>query len=171
MKENNIKNLKGYVAQCEPRVNILLRNGLDASDLTFDQLFQIGFIPKPLYRAMNNKDFIITEEGIFTDKGYLSCTSDIDSFISHVTGDYLACLQFDIPDEFSRIDVHQTLPDYNDEKEFILPRGLKFQVVQKQKFSTHAEIQEFLDTVQSYTSARDILEHYNGVFLYKLKSA
>ena len=53
MKE--IVKLRSYVNSAEPEVNRLLRNDQDASDLTFDSLFERGVIPHPLYRLMDNK--------------------------------------------------------------------------------------------------------------------
>ena len=77
------------------------------------------------------------QDGIFTDKGYLSCTSDFDSFINHVEGVNIACLQFDIPESFKCIDVCVLLPDYNNEREIILPRGLRFLIEPIQVYSTY----------------------------------
>lgn len=75
-----INNLRKYVSEANPEVNQLLRNDMNASEYTFDSLFKKGIVPKPLYRLINNEHILI-QDGIFTDKGYLSCTSDFDSFI------------------------------------------------------------------------------------------
>lgn len=154
-----INNLRKYVSEAYPTVNHLLRSDIDASMYTFDSLFEEGSIPQPLYRLINNEHIYI-QDGIFADKGYLSCTSDFDSFIHHVDGVNVACLQFDIPDSFERIDVHALLPDHTDEGEIILPRGLQFLIKQIQVYSTYSEIQDFLDSIESISSAKEICEQY-----------
>ena len=50
-------NLTKYVSESDPEVNVLLRNGKDASAYTFDSLFEMGAIPQPLYRLINNEHF------------------------------------------------------------------------------------------------------------------
>lgn len=154
-----ISNLRKYVSEATPKVNKLLRNDEDASKYTFDSLFKEGPIPQPLYRLINNEHIHI-QDGIFADKGYLSCTSDFDSFINHVEGEHIACLQFDIPDSFERIDVCSLLPNYNDESEIVLPRGLQFRVEEIQTYSTYSEIDHFLNNVGSYSSAKEICDVY-----------
>lgn len=152
-------NLRKYVSKANPMVNHLLRSDMDASMYTFDSLFKEGSIPQPLYRLINNEHIHI-QDGIFADKGYLSCTSDFDSFINHVDGEQIACLQFDIPDSFERIDVCSLLPNYNDESEIILPRGLQFRVESVQEYATPSEIQNFLDNIGSISSAKEICGIY-----------
>ena len=110
-------NLEEYVVKASPKVNQLLRGNIDASEYTFDSLFEKGIVSQPLYRLINNEHIHI-QDGIFTDKGYLSCTSDFDSFINHVEGVNIACLQFDIPESFKCIDVCVLLPDYNNERDY-----------------------------------------------------
>lgn len=154
-----IDNLRKYVSEANPKVNQLLRNDMDASKYTFDSLFEKGIVPKPLYRLINN-DHIRIQDGKFTDKGYLSCTSDFDSFIHHVDGVNVACLQFNISDSFQRIDVHALLPDHTDEGEIVLPRGLQFRVEEIQTYSTYSEIEDFLSNVGSYSSAKEICDIY-----------
>lgn len=73
--------------------------------IPYNSLFKEGIIPQPLYRLTNN-EHIHSQDGIFTDKEYLSCTSDFYSFINHFEGEQIACLQFDIPHSFKRIDVY-----------------------------------------------------------------
>ena len=90
----------------------------------------------------------------------MSCTSEFDSFIHHVDGVNVACLQFDIPDSFERIDICSLLPNYNDESEIILPRGLQFRVEEIQTYSTYSEIEDFLNNVGSYSSAKEICDIY-----------
>ena len=116
-------------------------------------------IPQPLYRWTNNTHIQI-QSGIFTDKGYLSCASNFDSFIGRDSGDNIACLQFYIPDSFERIDVCTLLPDYNDEREIILPRGVQFRVEQIQTYSTYGELEDFLDNVGSCSSVKEISDIY-----------
>lgn len=157
-----INNLKKYVSETNPKVNHLLRSDMDASMYTFDSIFKEGPIPQPLYRLINNEHIHI-QDGIFTDKGYFSCTSNFGSFINHVEGEHIACLQYDIPDSFERIDVCSLLPNYNDESEFILPRGLQFRVEEIQTYSTYSEIEDFLNNVGSYSSAKEIL-------IYRIKT-
>lgn len=164
-----IDNLKKYVSEANPEVNQLLRNDMDASMYTFDSLFEEGSIPQPLYRLINNEHIHI-QDGIFTDKGYLSCTSDFDSFINHVEGVNIACLQFDIPESFECIDVCALLPDYNNEREIILPKGLRFRVESVKEYATPCEIQDFLDNIGSISSAKEICEQYKigTIHYYKL---
>ena len=164
-----IDNLKKYVSEANPEVNQLLRNDEDASKYTFDALFKEGPIPQPLYRLINNEHIHI-QDGIFTDKGYLSCTSDFDSFINHVEGVNIACLQFDIPESFECIDVCALLPDYNNEREIILPKGLRFRVESVKEYATPCEIQDFLDNIGSISSAKEICEQYKigTIHYYKL---
>lgn len=154
-----INNLKKYVSEANTKVNHLLRSDMDASMYTFDSIFKEGPIPQPLYRLINNEHIHI-QDGIFTDKGYFSCTSNFDSFINHVEGEHIACLQYDIPDSFERIDVCSLLPNYNDESEFILPRGRQFRVEEIQTYSTYSEIEDFLNNVGSYSSAKEICDIY-----------
>lgn len=162
-------NLRKYVSEANPKVNHLLRCDVDASLYTFDSLFKEGPIPQPLYRLINNEHIHI-QDGIFTDKGYLSCTSDFDSFINHVEGVNIACLQFDIPESFKCIDVCVLLPDYNNEREIILPRGLRFLIEPIQVYSTYSEIQDFLDNIGSISSTKEICEQYKigTIHYYKL---
>lgn len=156
-------NLKKYVSEALPEVNKLLRNNEDASKFTFDNLFEIGIVPQPLYRLIDNKHIQI-RHGKFTDKGYLSCTSDFDSFVDSVGVSDIACLQFDIPCEFPMIDVCVLLCEYNDEKEIILPRGIEFKLEQERRYSTYNEIQEFLDMIYSVSSAKE----FTGITFYEL---
>ena len=167
-----VNNLRKYVSEANPEVNQLLRKDMDASEYTFDSLFEEDVILQPLYRLVNNEHICI-QDGVFSDKGYLSCTSEFDSFIHHVEGVNVACMQFDIPDIFERINVHTLLPSYNDESEIILPRGLQFYVEQIQVYSTYREIQEFLDNVESISSAKEICEQYRieTIHYYKLRLA
>lgn len=164
-----INNLRKYVSEANPEVNQLLRNDMNASEYTFDSLFKKGIVPKPLYRLINNEHILI-QDGIFTDKGYLSCTSDFDSFIHHVEGVDVACLQLDIPGCIESIDVHALLPDHNNEKEIILPRGLRFRIETEQHYTTYCEIQNLLDNVGSISSAKEICDLYNikTIHYYKL---
>ena len=154
-----VNNLRKYVSEANPYVNQLLRNDMNASEYTFDSLFEEGVIPQPLYRWTNNTHIQI-QSGIFTDKGYLSCASNFDSFIGRDSGDNIACLQFYIPDSFERIDVCTLLPDYNDEREIILPRGVQFRVEQIQTYSTYGELEDFLDNVGSCSSVKEISDIY-----------
>lgn len=151
------QNLRKYVSEAYPEVNRLLRNNEDASEYIFDSLFERSIIPQPLYRFVNNEHIQISD-GIFTDKGYLSCTSDFDAFIGRVDGIDIACLQIEIQDSSPRIDVYALLPSYNNESEFILPRGLEFEVTHMQVFSTYSEIQNFLDSIESTSSAIEICD-------------
>ena len=152
-------NLEEYVVKASPKVNQLLRGNIDASEYTFDSLFEKGIVSQPLYRLINNEHIHI-QDGIFADKGYLSCTSEFDSFIHHVDGVNGACLQFNIPDSFQRIDVHALLPDHTDEGEIVLPRGLQFSVESVQEYATPSEIQNFLDNIGSISSAKEICGIY-----------
>ena len=127
--------------------------------IPYNSLFEKGIVPQPLYRLINN-EHIHSQNGIFTDKENLSCTSDFYSFINHIEGEQIACLQFDIPHSFERIDVYSLLPNYNDESEIILPRGLQFSVEQIQTYSTYSEIQKFLDHIGSISSTKDICYFY-----------
>lgn len=165
-------NLRKYVSEANPKVNQLLRNDMDASMYTFDSLFEEGSIPQPLYRLINNEHIHI-QNGEFTDKGYLSCTRDFDSFINHVEGVNIACLQFDIPVSFECIDVCALLPDYNNEREIILPKGLRFRVESVKEYTTLCEIQDFLDNIGSISSAKEICEQYKieTIHHYKLTLA
>lgn len=168
MKE--IVKLRSYVNSAEPEVNRLLRNDQDASDLTFDSLFERGVIPHPLYRLMDNKYIrACIHDDIFMDQGYLSCTTDVDKFIGRVTGDVIACLEFDIQDEFDRIDVNVLLPEFNDEKEIILPKGLGLKLTLEGEYSNETEIQLFLNRIKSSCSAREIygLLNIKKIFYYK----
>ena len=164
-----IENLKKYVSEANPMVNHLLRSDMDASKYTFDSLFKEGTIPQPLYRLINNEHIHI-QDGIFADKGYLSCTSDFDLFIHHVGGVDVACFQFDLPDSFECIDVCALLPDYNNESEIILPRRLRFRVESVKEYATPCEIQYFLDNIGSISSAKEICEQYKigTIHYYKL---
>lgn len=165
-----IDNLKKYVSEAYPTVNQLLRNGMDASMYTFDSLFEEGSIPQPLYRLTDNK-YIHIKDGIFADKGYLSCTYNFDSVIAHVKGVNIACLQFDMPKRFECINVCVLLPENNNEGEIILPRGLRFKVEKIQEYSTPSEIQEFLDNIGSISSAKEICDFYRigTIHYYKLQ--
>ena len=165
----SIDNLRKYVSEACPEVNQLLRANKDASEYTFDSLFEEGIVQQPLYRFVDNEMANIQGD-IFTDKGYLSCTSNFDSFIGHVSGDEVACLQFDIQDHLGRIDVCALLPEYNNEHEIILPRGLEFMVKRYKKYSTYKEIQEFLDMIQSVSSAKEIIDILNikAIHFYRL---
>lgn len=164
-----IQKLEEYVSKASPKVNQLLRDNMDALEYTFDSLFEEGIVPQPLYRFVDNNHVHI-QNGIFTDKGYLSCTSDFDSFLNHTSGNEVACLQFDIPSPFWRIDVQALLPHSNNESEIILPRGLRFSLERMQTYSTDEEIQELLDNVGSVSSAKEVFDLYgiNAIHYYKL---
>ena len=76
--KNNLENLRSYVCALEPKVNKLLRNNQDASELTFDELFKASSEPQTLFRVLNNKH-IDTQNNLFSDKAYLSCSKDIST--------------------------------------------------------------------------------------------
>lgn len=164
-----LDNLRKYVSESDPVVNALLRNNKDASDYTFDSLFKVESFPRPLYRLINN-DYFQVHDNIFVDQAYLSCTRDVDLFINHVQGENVACLHFDIYDEFPMIDVHTILKDYNDENEVILPRGLRFKVELMKIHSSLDDIQEFLDIVNSIYSVNEIRDIFKiiNIYYYKL---
>lgn len=167
--KNNLENLRSYVCTSEPKVNKLLRNNQDASELTFDELFKATPDPQTLFRVLGNKH-ICSKNNLFSDKAYLSCSKDIDSFINHINDDDIACIQFHIPKGFQIIDVCSLLPEQNDEKEIILPRGLVFKIESKQKYSGIEEIKEFLKTVNSDLSEKEICNIYKieTIYFYKL---
>ena len=148
-----LENLKNYISQSEPEVNKLLRQGKDASNLTFDNLFRVGSIPQPLYRILPNNCVHINKDE-FTDSAYLSYTEDIDLFIGHVTGDDIACLQFEFAQNYNRIVVNDLLPKFNHEKEIILPKGLTFSVNDIRYHSNQHEIKIFLKKMNSSISEK-----------------
>lgn len=160
-----LDNLKKYLSEAHPVVNKLLRANEDASKYTFDSMFEDSEVPQPLYRLIDNEHVFI-QDRVFEDKGYLSCTTDIDSFIAHVCGDEIACLQFNIQKMLLTINVRDKFPNYNDESEIILPRGLKFTIELKHVYSTHEEIQEFLERVESMSSVKEICELYRITKIY-----
>lgn len=167
--KNNLENLRLYVCASEPKVNKLLRNNQDASELTFDELFKASSEPQTLFRVLNNKH-IDTQNNLFSDKAYLSCSKDIDCFINHINGDDIACIQFHIPQGFLTIEVSSLLPEQNDEKEVILPRGLVFNIESEEKYSGREEIEKFLEIVNSDLSVREICDIYQikTIHFYKL---
>lgn len=167
-----IDNLRNYVSEACPTVNSLLRCNEEASSYAFDSLFIEGTVPSPLYRLIDNENINI-QDGIFTDPGYLSCSDSIDSFIAHVSGSEVACLQFNIPAVFNRVDIRSLIPEHTDEGEIILPRGLRFRVDHVRRYSTREEIQEFLEMVQSDSSVGEICEIYKiqAIHFYKLTLA
>lgn len=150
------ENLRRYVSESAPEVNRLLRSKQDASRLLFDDLFEKISVPSSLYRFVSYNHCENLHEGdCFEDLAYLSCTTDIDKCIDHVGGKNIACLEFNFHDKVSCVDVRNHLPECNDEGEFILPRGCKYQVVQSVVYSDAVGIQSFLDQVNSITGGKE----------------
>lgn len=94
-----IEHLRAYITKSEPLVNRQLREGKEHVDGLFDSLFTTKEEPKTLYRLLPNSFVSIVkdnEKDIFTDKAYISCSSNFDSFIGHVDDADIACLMINI---------------------------------------------------------------------------
>ena len=164
-----IQRLREYVSSSEPVVNKLLRAHQDASNYTFDSLFAKAVIPQSLYRLLPN-EFVNIEGNSYKDDGYLSFTKSIDKGIDHFShATILACLEFELPKSFLCIDVCNLLTTYNDEGEFILPRGLTFNVDYSKSFSGEDKIQLFLDSLNSRTSSKELCDFWKITTIYHYK--
>lgn len=162
--------LKDYVAEAEPLVNKLLRKGKTEIEGLFDHKFTVGDTPETLYRYQPNCDVNISEDGIFCDKGYLSCSDDASGFISKVDGQDIACLIIKMPSKTSRIVVGELLTDHNDEGEYILPRGLKFKITRLKQYKTKEELDEFIESFEIRESSQCLKDMYkiNSITTYEL---
>lgn len=167
-QEEELESLKVYVESAEPRVNQLLREGKTECEGLFDHKFTVGDTPETLYRYQPNCSVNISEDGIFCDKGYLSCSDDASGFISKVDGQDIACLIIKMPSKTSRIVVGELLADHNDEGEYILPRGLKLCITQSPRiFKNDEQLKEFMEIVNFDYSFKFIRE-FNSITVYNL---
>ena len=57
-------NLEEYVVKASPKVNQLLRGNIDASEYTFDSLFEKGIVSQPLYRLIKMSIFTFKMESL-----------------------------------------------------------------------------------------------------------
>lgn len=168
----NLENLRKYVDSSEPSVNKELRNGVKEPEGLFDELFEVTDIQQPLYRWLPEQ-FVQFNNGVYSDKGYLSCSKDVDMFISKLDGNSnkIACFQILLPDSFPIIDVNEKLSGHNDEKEIILPRNLKFVQTEEPIEFDKQNFNAFLELVDSISSTKELVEidHISTIKFYKLK--
>lgn len=153
--------LKQYIESACPgaEVNKLLRQESKNICGLFDNLFSFGETPSRLFRLLPNS-YVKLSNNRYCDKGYLSCSDDIDKVISHFSSEDLACFVIQMPSRISRIVVNEIFPEQNNEGEYILPHGLELVVRNTQQFVTDNDLTELIssfDISENIKSFRDIL--------------
>lgn len=161
--------LELYVESERPLVNIQLRNGEECNSGLFDGLMKTLEHPKVLYRWLPNHYMYVTENNLYQDKAYYSCSNRFDSFVGHVDSEDLACLMIETGDMFQGVNVNVLLTDFNNEGEFILPHGHTFRV-RNSTYYTQNEFNKLLLKVESYERASTLsdLYHIKSITLYKM---
>ncbi len=154
-----IELLKRYLKELEPKVNYELRNG-SKSKLTFDSLFENGKVPHVLYRMLPNDFVKIDYQGFMCDSGYLSCTTSIDNFIEHTTGEHIACLKIYLDSPRRRIVVNELVPESNDEGEYILPTNTKLQFISKSTYSDEEQFEKLIEKENLMSSGQELKSIY-----------
>lgn len=155
---SNLALLKDYVERADPELNIGLRNGnVSEKALQFDTFFDFGEVPKKLYRWMPNECIKINEDDIIADSAYLSCSSDIDSFLNHTNGNNIACLVIQMPQKAKHINVQSKLPGHNNEGEYILPRNYPLKKVGMRICTNSKEMDDFLYDENGVVSGKELL--------------
>lgn len=167
----DLKNLESYLSQAEPLVNKDLRAG-NKSLLTFDGLFEEGEIPQKLYRLMPNESVVIHNQ-MMCDLGYLSCTTSIDNFISHTSGEHIACLKILLDSPQKRIKVNDLLPNANDEGEYILPANTRLKLINQYTYSDNEQFKKLIEQEELHIGSKELTNIYRikSVTLYLLKKA
>ena len=163
--------LKAY-KENSATINNQLRGGNETSENTaIDAFFSEKEVPSILFRLIDNKH-VIFEDGIFCDYAYLSCTDEVDNFINK-TGpiQHLACMRINMVSPFLCINVKEILTEFDDEGEYILPRGLKLRIVDKPKDYTNvSQFDEFLEEMDCYISSKQLwVEGIKTISLYSLE--
>ena len=167
----DLKNLESYLNQAEPQVNKDLRAG-NESILTFDGLFEEGEIPKKLYRLMPNESVVIHNQ-MMCDSGYLSCTTSIDNFIGHTSGEHIACLKILLDSPQKRIKVKDLLANANDEDEYILPANTRLKLINQYTYSDKEQFDELIEQEGLHIGSKELTYIYGikSITLYELKNA
>lgn len=166
---NELELLKEYITSSEPRLNYELRSGENCEDaVIFDRLFSVGEVPTTLYRFLPDKNMQISEDNIFCDSAYLSCTSDIDKYWGRTNGEKLTCIMIKTHSPMSRVDINSFLPNQNDEGEYILPRNSRLRITKHQCFEGIHGFEKFIDIVGSFENANTLSDiyHYHKIDLY-----
>lgn len=163
MKKNSEESLRAYVTSAAPSVNEALRNNqIEAVQGELDALDQC-FTPIPdaktLYRFMPASAVKPDSQNQIMDKGYQSCSDDMDLLFDHFSSDDLACLVITCPQGQLAIDVTACLPEGNNEGEFILPRGIRLQVEQTETYLPE-DFSHFAEVFDLNVSARELKESY-----------
>ena len=161
--------LQEYVIKEEPTVNKLLRSGEEQVAGLFDGLMTTLDSPKALFRWLPNQYMYVIDNNLYQDKAYYSCSSRFDSFVGHVNSDDLACLWIKTGDTFQGINVNILLPDYNNEGEYILPRGHTFRVNNSTYFAQN-EFNKLLLKVGSDERPNTFFDlyHIKSITLYEM---
>lgn len=160
-----IELLKLYVSESEPRINKQLRtNQADSHEVAlFDSLFADNAHPEYVYRWLPSC-YVKNNDGILTDKAYLSCSSDPSCFIDHIFGKDLTCYMINTCEELKIINVNALLPNYNNEGEYILPRELILEV-KLDKTYRQSDFAQFLSDIQC-CNIRDT----EMIYIYQIES-
>lgn len=135
--------LKQYIESACPEVNKLLREDSENIYGLFDNLFTVGETPPQLYRFLPNSQVRIYENQ-YCDKGYLSCSDDINKIFDHFSDENLACFVIQMPSRTSRIVVNEIFPEQNNEGEYILPHGLELVVSGSKQYASDNDLEEFI---------------------------
>jgi hypothetical protein len=168
-KKDNIEAqslLRRYVSVAEPTINKQLREGTaDEREVTlFDTLFTNACLPSALYRWLPSAAVQINDK-IIVDNAYLSCSQRVDDFINHINDDNPACYIIKTYDGLKSIDVNRTLPDFNDEGEYVLPRGMKLQVL-SDKVYQQPDYNKFLSDIHCDSiSNKELIDNYQSIRL------
>ncbi len=127
--------LKEYVSDSEPKVNIDLRRGSPNSAVPkLDSFFENCENKTRFFRGLPRR-YVFIKGGVYQDLGYVSTSKDVTEALRFALEEDPYLLVFKLTEGDKVIDVMKHLPDYNNEDEYILPHGQKYQVTNKERYS------------------------------------
>lgn len=156
--------LRNYVNN-SALINNNLREGVDIPDKEIiDSFLTYGTVPHFLYRLLPFEDVHDLGNGIISDAGYLSCSANFDDFIDSVGyTNHLACFMIENTSPINRINIRELLPEFNDEREYILPRNLVLQIIFQREYNGVADFDRFLDEVACESTGSEELYYAMGI--------
>lgn len=133
--EDALTCLKDYISSSEPKVNKDLRSekpNLDIQNL--DNLFEYIVAKTTVYRGLPSR-YISDNLDEYQDMGYVSTSKDVTEALRFALEEDPCLLVFKLKERYKVIDVMKHLTDCNNEEEYILPHGQKYQVINKERYS------------------------------------
>ena len=167
-REKAMEILRSYVKQDSPIINMQLRNNKANSEEVelLDSLFFPNALPTYLYRWLPEQ-YVSCEGNVLMDKAYLSCSTKMDAYLSHMIDENLAFYIIETSDELKSIDIRNVLPEANDEQEFLLPREVKLTVIADKLYQQN-DFGLFLKDIHcSDIRVNELMDHYQSIRLIK----